>query len=126
MGISSVGSGRKLIGAAGTAADGLAVSVNGGALGSRGTVSHAKGYASQFNDLINSFLFSDGSLTTHTNDVNASITSLKKQEDDLNVRLAAGETALRAQFTALDTQISTMNSTSTYLTQELAQVQVNS
>ncbi|MBK4738976.1 flagellar filament capping protein FliD [Noviherbaspirillum pedocola] len=124
-GAAATGSGQKLIGAAGTAADGLAVAVTGGALGSRGTVSYAKGYASQFNDLIDSFLSSDGSLTMHTNGVNASITSLQKQEDDMNTRLAARETTLRAQFTALDSQISAMNSTSTYLTQELAQIQAN-
>jgi flagellar hook-associated protein 2 len=125
-GVAALGSGQKLIGASGSAADGLKVAVSGGAIGSRGTVSYAKGYASQFDDLINSFLASDGTLTAHTNGVNASITSLQKQESDMNTRLAAKETALRAQFTALDSQISSMNSTSTYLTQELAQIQANS
>jgi flagellar hook-associated protein 2 len=125
-GLAATGSGQKLTGANGDASEGLAVLISGGALGDRGTVSYAKGFASQLDDLVSGFLDTDGSLTAHTKGLNAAITALQKQEDAMNQRLTIKEAALRAQFTALDTQLGTMNGTSTYLTQQLAAIKANS
>lgn len=121
-----VGSGQKLTGASGDAAEGLSIMITGGTTGERGTVSYSKGYASQLGDLVDGFLNSSGSLSARTNGINSSITSLKKQEDQMNQRLTLREAALRSQYNALDAQLSSMSSTSSYLTQQLAAIQANS
>jgi flagellar hook-associated protein 2 len=54
--------------------------------------------------------------------LNASINSLHKQQAAEQSRMTNKEAALRKQFTALDVQISKLNSTSSYLTQQLAQI----
>jgi flagellar hook-associated protein 2 len=125
-GMAATGSGQKLIGANGSVAEGLSVQINGGLTGSRGTISYSKGFASQLDDLVSAFLDSDGSLTAHTNGISKSIASLKKQEDAVSQRLTTKEAALRKQFTALDTQLSSMSTMSTYLSKQLAQISANS
>jgi len=44
-----------------------------------------------------------------------------KQQDTLNTRLADTEARMRAQYTALDTKMATLNGLSTYITQQIAQ-----
>ena len=65
-------------------------------------------------------LSSSGSVSTKIDGINRSVALIDKQRDALNVRLTAIEKQYRAQFTALDSAISSMQSTSTYLTQQLA------
>jgi flagellar hook-associated protein 2 len=45
---------------------------------------------------------------------------MNRQRDALNVRMEQIEARYRRQFTALDSLISSMNTTSTFLTQQLA------
>ena len=52
--------------------------------------------------------------------LNASIKSLDKQGEKILDRLTQIEARYRKQFTTLDTTISNLNKTSTYLTQQLA------
>ena len=52
--------------------------------------------------------------------LNATIKSLGDQRDRLSIRLDATEKRLRAQYSALDSLIASMNTTSSYLTQQLA------
>ena len=85
-------------------------------------MNYSKGYASQFNDLISTFLGTTGRLTARTEGINKSIASIKKDEDRWTDRLTAKEADLRKQFTALDTKLSSLTSTSTYLAQQLAQI----
>lgn len=61
-----------------------------------------------------------GVITSRTDGLNASVKSIGKQIDALNNRLSIIEQTYRAQFTALDTSMASMNTTSTYLTQQLA------
>jgi flagellar hook-associated protein 2 len=118
-GVAAVGSGQTLTGATGDASAGLAVQVNGGALGARGTVGYSQGYAYQFNTLATSFLSPTGALATATNSVNTMLQNNAAQQTAMNKQLAATQARYMAQFTALDTLISSMNSTSTFLTQQL-------
>ncbi|WP_341675069.1 flagellar filament capping protein FliD [Niveibacterium sp. SC-1] len=62
----------------------------------------------------------NGSLAGKTKGLQSSIDSIGKQLDSWNTRLTAIEARYRAQFTALETTISSMQSTQTYLTQQLA------
>jgi flagellar hook-associated protein 2 len=64
-------------------------------------------------------LATNGSLDGRTQGINNTIKDIGKQRDALNVRLAEIETRYRTQFTALDSMLSSMNQTSTYLTQQL-------
>jgi flagellar hook-associated protein 2 len=120
-GASATGKGRILTAGAGDA-EGLQVSITGGTKGERGTVNFSRGYASQFGALVGTIIGENGSLDARTKGLNATITSLHKQQEAEQARLTNREAALRKQFTALDTQISKLNSVSSYLTQQLAQI----
>jgi flagellar hook-associated protein 2 len=78
------------------------------------------GFAQQFNSLTNSDLATDGLLTTRVAGLNKSLTKNQDDQDALNVRLAAVETRLRAQYTALDSKMATITTLSTYITQQIA------
>lgn len=119
-GATAVGSGQTLIGSAGSAADGLKVLVSGGTTGARGNVNFSIGYAFNLNNLLNGFLGSSGTIASKSSGVTRSITDIGKQRVILNSRLADTEARYRAQFTALDSTISKLNSTSTFLTQQLS------
>jgi flagellar hook-associated protein 2 len=120
-GQAATGSGRILTAQEGDA-KGLQVSVTGGITGDRGTINFSRGYASQFAAMADNFIGEKGSFSSRMEGLNASITSLKKREDAEQARLINKEAALRKQFTALDTQISSLNSLSSYLTQQLTQI----
>lgn len=121
-GASATGNGQLLTGATGNDAAGLAVTISGGVPGPFGTVNYSQGYAYQFNKIATGLLSATGLLASRTDGIAASIKALTKNEADLTTRLAVTEKRYRAQFTALDLTISKMNTTSTFLTQQLAQI----
>jgi flagellar hook-associated protein 2 len=121
-GIKATGSGQVLTGAQGTAAAGLKLTIAGGSSGARGTVGFSQGFASQLSSMIDNFVGSKGLIASQKNSLNSSIKQIGKQQDALNLRLAATEKRYRAQFTALDSMLTSMGNTSTYLTQQLAQI----
>ncbi len=99
--------------------------VNGGSLGDRGSVTYSQGYAYQLNKLVKNLLGSDGILTSRTDGINSSISRLTKQQEALQDRLVQIEKRYRQQYTALDTLISGMQQTSSYLSQQIASFQNN-
>jgi flagellar hook-associated protein 2 len=116
------GSGRFLTDVSSGAASGLKIEITGGALGDRGKVYFSRGYAATLDKLVQSFIASDGAIAARTDGINASIKTLDNRREEMQRRLQDVETRIRAQFTALDTLISKMNSTSTFLTQQLAKL----
>lgn len=125
-GVTATGSGTNLTGALGDASEGLNLKVAGGALGARGTVNFSIGYAAQLDNVIKNLLSDTGILATRTDGITSSIKSLDKQTEALNVRLASVEARYRAQFTKLDTLLSSMATTSSFLTQQIASINANS
>ncbi|OIQ85408.1 flagellar hook-associated protein 2 [mine drainage metagenome] len=119
-GLLATGSGMTLTGAAGTSVEGMKLTINGGSTGDRGVVNFSTGYATGLNALLSGMLGSKGSIASATNGLNASITDIQNQENEMNQRLTAIQANYMAQFSALDTVISSMQSTSSYLTQQLA------
>lgn len=119
-GVAASGAGQRLEAASGTPAEGLALQVTATAAGSLGTVNYTIGYAAQLDALIDSMLETGGTIASRTDGLNARIGALNRREERLNTRLADTERRLRAQYVALDAMLSRMNSTSTYLTQQLA------
>jgi len=99
---------------------GLSVEVAGATTGDRGSVSYASGFAGKLDALLGDILDADGVIADKEDGINRSIKSIDNQRDVLNRRMDAIEARYRAQFTALDTLISQLNSTSTFLTQQLA------
>jgi flagellar hook-associated protein 2 len=121
-GFPATGSGQYLTGASGSPAAGLKLQITGGAENaSRGSVSFSQGQAFHLNALLEGYLGSGGLLAGRTDGINSSIKGLGDQSDVLNERLDAIEKRYRAQFTALDVTIGRMSSTSSFLTQQLAQ-----
>ena len=119
-GATATGSGQSLTGAVGNASEGLVLRINGGALGARGNVTYSTGYAYQVSAYLDTVLRDDGSLKTRTAGLDSSIKSLDKRQEQLEARLAQTEKRYRAQFSSLDTMLNSMNNTSAFLTQQLA------
>ncbi len=82
--------------------------------------SNGTGIASKLGTSIATMLGTGGMVTARTDGINATIKSMDKQIDTLTDRLTSIEKRYRAQFTALDTKVASLNSTSTFLTQQLA------
>ncbi|KAB8057057.1 flagellar filament capping protein FliD [Janthinobacterium sp. FT14W] len=120
-----VGSGQTLTGAPGSPAEGLKIEVTGGTTGPRGTVSFSQGYAYQLNNLATSFLGTDGMITGRTNGINETLKSVAAQRDKFSAKLTDIEARYRAQYTRLDVTLSKLQSTQTYLTQQLASIAAN-
>lgn len=124
-GVVATGAGTTLKAGAGDASAGLIINIAGGALGDRGTITYSVGFAAQLNNLISDFLDEEGILTSKTDGLNGSVSRLDKEKENQEARLVLIEKRYRAQFTALETLISSMNSTSSFLTQQLAQLSAN-
>ncbi|MES2935511.1 MAG: flagellar filament capping protein FliD [Pseudomonadota bacterium] len=121
-GIAAIGNGQFLTGAVGDDSEGLKLQINGGGLGARGTVNYSQGYASQFDKLMGLMLDTGGPISSRTDGINASIKVLAQNKQRLAARFNATEKRYRAQFTALDVLMSSMTTTSSFLTQQLAAV----
>jgi flagellar hook-associated protein 2 len=122
-GSAATGSGQNLTGNSGSPASGIQVQVKGGdAPAERGTINISKGIGAQFAELIDSFLATGGSIPGKNSGLNKSLADLAKQRDALNVRLAETEKRYRREFSALDVSLASMQSTSTYLSQQLASI----
>ena len=118
----ATGSGQFLTSSAGDPI-GLKLQISGSLTGARGTVSYSKGYAYTLGNLASAVLASGGQLDGRTTGINNSIKDIEKQREALSVRMATTEKRYRAQFTALDAMLSSMNATSNYLTQQLSAMQ---
>jgi flagellar hook-associated protein 2 len=78
------------------------------------------GFAKSLSERLDGFIDGDGLITGRTEGINASIKSIDKQREAIATRLEAVEKRYRAQFTALDSMVASMTQTSTFLTQQLA------
>lgn len=83
------------------------------------------GIANKIDNLLSTFLDSDGTLTARTDGLNSQVTLYEKRKAELEVRMSSIEARLRKQYNALDTLIASMNQTSSYLTQQLANLPNN-
>jgi len=84
------------------------------------TTTGNEGIAVRFNTMLEGIVGTSGLITSRTDGINSSIKDLQRRAETLNLRLTAIEARYRAQFSRLDTLIASMNQTSTYLTQQLA------
>lgn len=78
-----------------------------------------KGIGTRFGEALNGMIGSSGVINSRTEGINSSILDLAKQRTALQVKLVSIEQRYRQQFTALDTTMSSMTTTSNYLSQQL-------
>jgi flagellar hook-associated protein 2 len=121
-GVQATGNGQTLTGAAGSATEGLKLTINGGNTGARGTINFSQGYAVQLTSLAAGFIGTSGVITSRTNGLNDSIKSLNDQKASFQTHLDAMQKMYTAQFNALDSLVASMQSTQSYLTQQLASI----
>jgi len=98
---------------------GFVLKVTGGAVGERLGISVTEGQMNKLNSLINSFLDSDGLIDSKTDGINASLDDISKQREDLAIRLESLESRLIKQFSAMDSLVAQLNSTSSFLSNQL-------
>jgi flagellar hook-associated protein 2 len=119
-GYTATGDGQTLTGAAGAPIEGLKLTITGDNTGSRGSFGFSQGYAYQLNTLASGYLGSDGAITGRTTGLNKSVKDIEKQKTAFSDRLVDIEKRYRAQYSALDTSIASMNTTASFLTQQFA------
>jgi len=124
-GVVAIGGRSSLTGATGDNSEGLSINVAGSTTGARGTVNFSRGYAAQLDSLITSFLGTEGIIANRTDGITSSITRLDKQAESISARLVGIEARYRAQFTRLDTLLSSMSTTSSFLTQQINSINAN-
>ena len=108
-----------LIGATGSGASGLKIRVDTPTLGSRGSVSFARGFAYNMGDTLSRVLSLNGPIETRKSSLKSDISRIDDQVDRLNDKLVRMETTLRKQFTAMDSTVGKYNQLSTYLASQL-------
>ena len=119
-GIAFTGQGQLATGAATTSAEGLKLTIGGGLTGNRGNVGFNRGIAGNLDGALTQYLdTTNGLVTAATDGLNKSITDLQSQEDAWSTRLVAIRARLTAQYNAMDALVASLNSTSSYLTQQL-------
>lgn len=84
------------------------------------------GYGKAIADLATSMTNTNGVVTSRVNGLNSTYSSLEKQKERLESRMVRIQAMYNRQYSALDTYVAKMNSTSSYLTQQLAQINANS
>jgi flagellar hook-associated protein 2 len=123
--VAAIGNGQALTAAAGSPAEGIQLTIKSGDKGDRGSVTFSQGYAYQLTNLAAGFTGKGSILTSKTDGLNVSIKAVAAQRDKFSDRLTAIEARYRTQFTALDTMLSSMQTTQSYLTQQLAAIAAN-
>jgi flagellar hook-associated protein 2 len=82
----------------------------------------ATGYATKFNTWATDTLAINGTIDSKTKGINRSITDIGTRRTSLEAQLKIIERRYTTQFSNLNVMLSQMNSTSTYLTQQLARL----
>lgn len=119
-GVAFIGQGQTATGATTTSAEGLKLSITGGLTGNRGSVTFNRGIAGNLNAALTQYLDpNNGLVSVATSGLQKSITDLQRQEDSWNTRLVAIRARITKQYNAMDALVASLNSTSTYLTQQL-------
>jgi flagellar hook-associated protein 2 len=124
-GVAAAGNGQTLTAAGGSPAEGIQLTIKSGATGDRGTITFSQGYAYQLTNLTATFTGKDSILQSKTDGLNVTIRQIADQRDKFSDRLTDIEKRYRKQFTALDTMLQSMQSTQSYLSQQLAALAAN-
>jgi flagellar hook-associated protein 2 len=83
---------------------------------------NSEGLSQRMNRVMSTFIGTGGVFGSQIQSSNATITSLGKQKSNWDVRLAAKEVALRAQYTAMETAMQSAQSQGTWLAGQVAKL----
>ena len=84
------------------------------------------GFAQAIDSILSSYLDTGGLIDARTDGLNTSKERIDDDIERIEDRIVLTEERLRRQFTALDTLVNQLNATSSFLTQQLANLQTNS
>jgi flagellar capping protein FliD len=101
-------------------AGGVSLQITGGALGDRGTVTLVRGIMNRIDQALNNALSFGGLFANKQTSLDAQAKDLADQKTAFEARMTALTTRLQTQFAAADALISQLNSTSTFLSQQLS------
>ena len=125
----ATGSGQLLTGVSGSAGTDLKILYTGNAAqvaaNPTATLDFSRGFAARLAQLATDVLDSAGAIAGKTAGFAKSIANVGQRRNDVNRRLLDIEARYRAQFGALDTLLSNLNQTSSFLTQQLASLNSN-
>ena len=113
---------QTLTGAVNSDVEGLVLKLNGNPSGDLGQVYYAKGISSSLESLVKGFLATDGILDARLDGLDSSIKDINKQREALDSKAGALEARYRRQFNGLETIISQMNTTQSFLNSALNQL----
>lgn len=114
------GSGQNL-----TTFDGLSLQITASAAGSYGNVTYSRGIGAVLATTLSKMIASDGLVQAKISGLQSSTKSLQNQQTELQNRLTTIEATYRKQYSTLDSLMSQMSVTSSYLTQQFAALQKN-
>jgi len=80
------------------------------------------GFATRMDTLLEGFLKSDGALSGRNDSIDRQLNDINDQRESLALRLNQLEARLFSQFNAMDTLVAQLNSSGTYLQQQLASI----
>ena len=112
-------SGQTLTGIVGDDSEGLKIKIIGGTSGNRGIINYTQGFAYQLNQLGSSFVGDNGLILARTDGITGSMKKLDNDILRMQDRLTTLQKHYQTQFSALDTIMTKMNSTTSFLTQQL-------
>ncbi|MGL6029070.1 MAG: flagellar filament capping protein FliD [Legionella sp.] len=98
----------------------LSLQVLSGTAGARGTIQVNDGLAVQMNQMLDSYLGSKGDLSQRADQLNKQVSQLAQRQEQIDIRSAGIEQRYLKQFNALDLLLAKLQSTSSSLTQQLA------
>lgn len=78
------------------------------------------GFANKLQTMVSSYIGKEGALTLRSDSLNAQVKDVAKQRTALDARMEAVGNRYKAQFVAMDSMVGQLNTTSSYLAQQLA------
>lgn len=118
----ATGAGQLLTASAATdnGAEGLALTVTGSATGARGSVNFTRGVTDQLKLLLGKLLDAEGALEKRIDNFEERQAQIADKKAKLDAKMKAIELRYTRQFNSLDSLLSSLQSTSAYLQQQLA------
>lgn len=118
-GIAASGAGTLLTAGEGSDAWGLQLEINGSTTGARGSVNFSRGITNQLDMLLTKMLDEDSSLANRIDNIETGIKSVEAKRAEMELRWVKIKDRYSRQFNALDTMLSGLQSTSTFLEGQL-------
>lgn len=119
-GVTAEGKGQYL-----TSPSGLKLLIEGGASGDLGEVNFSRGLIERLDNVLGSLLSNSGLLSAKTEGLQKSLDLIEKERAKLDARIADYESKLLSKFNAMDALLGQIQSTGSFLSQQLASLPYN-